>query len=59
MGLPGAKLRNYQAYGHEIYNTSKIRRLSTTLLFTLRADSKANQVQTHQEAGLHKQWIEN
>ena len=34
-------------------------KLSTTLLFTLRADSKDNQVQTHQEAGLHKQWTEN
>ena len=34
-------------------------KLSTTLLFTLRADSKANQVQTHQEAGLHKQWTKN
>jgi hypothetical protein len=31
----------------------------TTLLFTPRANSKDNQVKTHQEAGLHKQWIEN
>jgi hypothetical protein len=34
-------------------------KLSTTLLFTLRADYKANQVKTQQEAGLHKQWTEN
>jgi hypothetical protein len=34
-------------------------KLSTTLLFTLRADSKANQVKAHQEAGLHKQRAEN
>ena len=34
-------------------------KLSTTILFTLSADSKANQVQTHQEADMHKQWIEN
>ena len=34
-------------------------KLSTTLLFTLRADSKANQVKIRQEAGLYKQWTEN
>ena len=33
-------------------------KLSTTLLFTLRTDSKANQVKIHQGAGLHKQWTE-